>query len=1255
MVKLWIIQSAVLALASWGAVGTETASFPSVITHLDEVFSSKPTTQELRAAKKSIISTLSKHSQRPLEAEARERIDPRLFNSGRMTKEQFDPSAARGPTTRIVGGEPTQEEDYPWMVSLQSLYGHFCGGSHIAPQWVLTASHCVDGGDQFFVEVGRYHLGNESETVFHRVGVEHVYMHVCYDGSSDMSYDVALVKLETPIFGPVIELDDGLNPFVMTPGSNVTVAGWGNKQVHPDDDHWSNWPSLLHHVTYPLVSYEECRSQYSPSIITPVMICAAEEEGGKDSCQGDSGGPLFQTFTNAAGKIKHVQIGVVSWGIGCALEGYPGVYASVAETFDWIQGFINGTNMNVAEVEKGLEACPGRQIPGVPSGLSDDPWTDDWSPDEADNADCQGTLFTDEYIEWIGDCYCDDSTSEYGLDFMCEAWDFDAGDCTGDNSACDSTIQPSAAPCENFSCLDDMMCIDDLISFGWIGDGYCDSQLNCEKYQLDGGDCDYSSQTAAPTATPAPCQNRACEGGWYENYCVDDYLEWEWVGDGYCDDILNCEKYNNDGGDCDIVAPDLTSCENYACGFDGLVCVDTIMDTVGDGECSDMLNCEQFDFDGGDCGCPDEWLGCNQICAFPYLDLMGDGHCDAVFDCHKFDFDGGDCEPCIKSSCIDKNVCLDNIDVGFMIADGHCNAELNCDTFDYDGGDCDDVECSVFDCAGKNCADLSLEWLADGSCDSSFNCETFAYDEGDCAICQTGSKKLECDINQYGTAIVTSYTHYLSDTCNIIGAPKFTQIFEGFPQNAEDGKLLLFPYDDCILLDFADVGDLIIYFKPTCEFSSGTISISYHLDSNCLTAYPGLSEPHTLESVCEETSFCLMDSWSDDEDDDEDDDDDEDVFKEHDYSFTASCDASGMIYREAFMPEVDDKTGALGECIEDNKVVTMYEHEQFVGASGSVDVEDYVVGGCHPLMENLEAEHVGYTGPYQDSNAVCSSINEKAACEKVGCCEYAAGSCTARIQGVCPTMYRKVNCIDGYPIYKIYEMDSQCDSSSLIRVKDFSDGACKKFALDDDALQFSISDDDNDDGTFDDDNDDGTFDAYAIAVEGSVKFANVNVAEFENFMSDPNNESIFKEGFKTVVSSVMVDVESRQIEITGWSTSEAEGRRLQTGDIDIDFTVTYIINDIEDSPNQIFSTALEDLQSDTSSQVMGSAFNSMMSYTPGLEGATFEGVEVEEEYTQQDDDSIIFMSMDASASAHRSGYEAFLTSAAIVAFVLARD
>ena len=84
-------------------------------------------------------------------------------------------------------------------------------------------------------------------------------------------------------------------------------------------------------VCVPFVTPEICKSYYGSNDITDGMICAGEE--GKDSCQGDGGGPMV----DHAGK----QVGVVSWGIGCALAGYPGVFARVSYYADWISSTAN--------------------------------------------------------------------------------------------------------------------------------------------------------------------------------------------------------------------------------------------------------------------------------------------------------------------------------------------------------------------------------------------------------------------------------------------------------------------------------------------------------------------------------------------------------------------------------------------------------------------------------------------------------------------------------------------------------------------------------------------------------------------------------------------------------------------------------------------------------------------------------------------------------------------------------------------------
>jgi trypsin len=86
-------------------------------------------------------------------------------------------------------------------------------------------------------------------------------------------------------------------------------------------------------VTVPAVSREDCNAAYSEGQITDVMFCAGTEQGGLDSCQGDSGGPIFDDATG-------VQVGVVSWGNGCARPGVPGVYARIGALDDFISANI---------------------------------------------------------------------------------------------------------------------------------------------------------------------------------------------------------------------------------------------------------------------------------------------------------------------------------------------------------------------------------------------------------------------------------------------------------------------------------------------------------------------------------------------------------------------------------------------------------------------------------------------------------------------------------------------------------------------------------------------------------------------------------------------------------------------------------------------------------------------------------------------------------------------------------------------------
>lgn len=147
-----------------------------------------------------------------------------------------------------------------------------------------------------------------------------------YDSQS-LNNDIALLELDAPVsYSPIDDLDDS-STSVSQPGQTVTVAGWGATSMGGVGS------GVAHEVQVPIVAQETCAINYAGSTITSGMICAGLQQGGRDSCQGDSGGPLFGTPSGATGPVL---IGVVSWGQGCALAGYPGVYARVSHFHAWI-------------------------------------------------------------------------------------------------------------------------------------------------------------------------------------------------------------------------------------------------------------------------------------------------------------------------------------------------------------------------------------------------------------------------------------------------------------------------------------------------------------------------------------------------------------------------------------------------------------------------------------------------------------------------------------------------------------------------------------------------------------------------------------------------------------------------------------------------------------------------------------------------------------------------------------------------------
>jgi len=296
------------------------------------------------------------------------------------------PAHASDDPPGIVGGTGAAQGEFPWMVHLDSG----CGGALFTTTLVLTAAHCfqepdsgppVSGYASVNVTQGAVDLQDPNRTPRH---ASHVTIAAGYTDATKGD-DWALLTLDSPITGvPLLKIasDTSLQ------SGTFTAMGWGTTSEGGAGQRY------LKKVNLDFISDDVCAGaggSYA-NLNTTEEVCAGNyANGGVDTCQGDSGGPLVKR--NAAN--EWVQVGITSWGNGCARAHQPGVYTEVNTFASAICAAANALggcptiSLNVipnftcpigAGFFMSVQATGGAQpytysISGLPAGLSFNPAT----------------------------------------------------------------------------------------------------------------------------------------------------------------------------------------------------------------------------------------------------------------------------------------------------------------------------------------------------------------------------------------------------------------------------------------------------------------------------------------------------------------------------------------------------------------------------------------------------------------------------------------------------------------------------------------------------------------------------------------------------------------------------------------------------------------------------------------------------------------------------------------------------------------